>query len=146
MFGQNERPSFLALKQIEKTLCCVLYSKKIAIHLWYILHWKKNKNKTLSSLPPTSNMSHGHILRSHYFALICSNLISAPESYLNPVEFGWNSVDSLLMPNKYIVTLTEIYTVTCGCKKSCIGRWQCSKKFGASSTEFCKCNEEECYT
>ena len=104
------------------------------------------KGKTLCFRPPTSNMTDRHILRSNYFVLISPDLISAPDSYLNLVEFGWNSVDSLLMPNKYIVTLPEMYNVTCMCKKNCTERWQCSKKFGASSREFCKCNGEECYT
>ena len=36
--------------------------------------------------------------------------MSAPDTNLNPVEFGWNSVDSVLMPNKCIVTLPEMYT------------------------------------
>ena len=89
-------------------------------HLRYILYTKKKK--TLWFLPPTSNMSQGHILRSHYVVLICSNLISAPDTNLNPVEFDWNSVDSVLMPNKCIVALQEMYTVTCGCKKKCTGR------------------------
>ena len=31
--------------------------------------------------------------------LICSNQISAPDTNLNPVKFGWNIVDSVLMPN-----------------------------------------------
>ena len=84
-------------------------------------------------------MSHEDILRSHYVALICADLISAPDYCLNLLESGWNSVDSVLIPNKHIVTLPEMYTVTCRCKKNCTGRCQC-KKFGASSTEFCKCN------
>ena len=36
--------------------------------------------------------------------------MSAPDTNLNPVEFGWNSIDSVLMPNKCIVTLPEMYT------------------------------------
>ena len=36
--------------------------------------------------------SHGHILRSHYVAFNCSNLISAPDTNLNPVEFDGNSI------------------------------------------------------
>ena len=32
-------------------------------------------------------------------------MISAPEINLNPVEFYWNSVDSVLMPNECIITL-----------------------------------------
>ena len=64
-------------------------------------------------------MSHGYILKSHYFVLICSILISVPKTNLNPVEFSLNSADSVLLPNKCIVTLPEIYTVTCDCNKQC---------------------------
>ena len=32
-------------------------------------------------------------------------MILAPEINLNPVEFYWNSVDSVLMPNECIITL-----------------------------------------
>ena len=90
-------------------------------------------------------MSHRHILRSHCVVLICSNLISAPDTTLNPVEFGWNSVVSVLMPNKYVVTLPAMYTVTCSCKEKRTGRCQCSK-FGASFTEFCMYIGEKCRT
>ena len=84
--------------------------------LRYILYTKKNKK--LRSLPPTSNMSRRDDLRPYYVVLNCSNLISAPDTNLNLVEFDWNSVDSVLMPNKCIVTLPKMYTVTFGCKKN----------------------------
>ena len=45
-------------------------------------------------------MLHGHILRSHCVGSIFPNLILALDTNLNPLEFGWNSVDSVLMPNK----------------------------------------------
>ena len=100
-----------------------LNALKIAIHLViYAVFFIQRRKKTLWPLPHTSNMSQGHILRSHYVVLICSNLISAPDTNLNPVDFDWNSVDSVLMPNKCIVALQAMYTVTCGCKKKCTGR------------------------
>ena len=68
-------------------------------------------------------MPHGYILRSHYVVLICSNLISAQDTNLNPVEFGWNSEDSVFIPNKCIATLPEIYKKK-GCKKKM--HWQMS--------------------
>ena len=64
------------------------------------------------SLPPTCNMLYRHILRSCYVVLITLDLILAPDTNLNPVEFSWNSVDSVLLSNKYIVILPEMYTVT----------------------------------
>ena len=64
----------------------------------------------------------GHILRLHYVILVCSNLILAADNNFNPVEFDWNSVDSVLMPNECIIALPEMCTVTCGCRKKCIGK------------------------
>ena len=84
-FGQNRRPSTLALKQTEKYLYSVLYPKENCNEfddLRFIPYTKKNK----TVIPPASNMSH---------------LILSQETNLNPVEFGWNSVDSVLMTNKY---------------------------------------------
>ena len=118
---------------------------KIAMHLMIYGIFFTQQRARRTSLPRTSNMSHGYILKSHYFVLICSNRISVPETSFNPVEFGWNSIDSVLLPNKCIVQLPEMYTVTCGCKKKCSARCQCSQ-FGASCAEFCKCIGEECCT
>ena len=70
-----------------------------------------------------------YILSSHYVVLICSNLISIPEANLNFLEFDWSLADSVLISNECIVTQPEIYTVTCGCKKKCIGGGHCSKLF-----------------
>ena len=39
----------------------------------------------------------GPIFRSHYVILICLDLILASDTKLNPVEFDWNSVDSVLL-------------------------------------------------
>ena len=86
----------------------------------YGIFFIQKKNKTVWSLPPTSNVSHGHILRSLYVDLICSNLISTPEYNLNPLEFGRNSLCSVLVPNKCTVTLPEMYTVTCSWKKNAL--------------------------
>ena len=65
-------------------------------------------------------MSHGDDLRTYYVILNCSNQISAPDTNLNLVKFDWNSVDSVLMPNKFIVTLPKMYSVTLGCKKNAL--------------------------
>ena len=87
---------------------------KIAIHLMICdIFFTQKKPKTLRSLPPTSNLSHGHTLRSHYAVFICSNLIPAPDTNLNPI--GWNSVDSVLIPinvslNYHICTLIFVAT------------------------------------
>ena len=87
-------------------------------------------------MPPTSDMSNGNILKSLYFDFIYSNLISASENNLNPVEFGWNSVNSVLMPNKCIGTLPEMYTLTCDCKKKKKKKKNALKDISAASLAF----------
>ena len=79
----------------------------------------------------------------YYYVSICSNLMLELVTNLNPSEFGWTSVDSVLIPNKCVVELPEMYTVTCECKKKCTGRCQCTK-LEVLCTEFCLCNENEC--
>ena len=54
----------------------------------------------------------------------------APDTSLNPVEFSCNSVDSVLLSNKYIVMLPEMYAVACGCNEKRTGR------FSAASLTF----------
>ena len=81
--------------------------------LVYILYTRRTKRYDFYHLLLICHMN----IFSDHIVLICSNLISAPDTNLNPVEFGWNSVDSVLMPNKCIVKLPQMYTVTCGCKQ-----------------------------
>ena len=105
--GQNRRPIFNTLTNWKIPLCCS-YSKENCNafdYLRYIFYTKKNK--TAWSLPPTSNISHGYIFRSFYVDLICWNVILKPE------EFGRNSVYSVLLSNRCIVTLPEMYTYLC---------------------------------
>ena len=61
---------------------------------------------------------------------------------MNHVGFELSSVDSLLLPDKCTFVSQEMHIVTCGCKKKCTGRCQCSK-FGVSCTECYKYNGDE---
>ena len=47
-------------------------------------------------------------------------MISTPDTNLNLVEFDWNSIDLVLMPNKCIFVLPKLYTVTFDCKKNAL--------------------------
>ena len=81
-------------------LPCILYTKK---------------NKTLRFLPPTSNMSRGDDLRT----LCCFKLFKSHIGTRHQFESS-GSCYSVLMPNKFIVTLPKICTVTFGCKKNAL--------------------------
>ena len=81
----------------------------------------------------------------HHGLLISSNLILTPDTNFIPVEFGWNSVYSVLMPDKFIVTLPEMYTVTCAARKKSLKDFSAAS-FGTSCTAFCKSIGEKCCT
>ena len=68
------------------------------IHLMlYVTIFPLEKNKSLSCLPSTSNIVYGQILRLHHVVLVCSNLLSKSEAYLDPARFNWSLVDSVLI-------------------------------------------------
>ena len=90
--------------------------------IWWFTAYSLYKEEK-RSFSPTSNISQGHILRLLYVNLIFWNLILTPETNLNPVEFGRNSVDSELLSDKCIVTLPEMYTATI-CKMSVQQVWR----------------------
>ena len=143
-FGVSELVDPSSFVLAEKYLCGVLYpneSCQTFDTLRYRLYTKKNKD--LSSLPPTSHVLYGHLLRSHYFVWTCHTLLTENAATLNPQRFGWNLVDNVLIPDKHLCSLPEIYTATCRCNKKCTGRCMC-KKNGTTCTEYCNCSEGGC--
>ena len=145
-FGKSVHPDSSSFLQAERYLCYVLYPNAHCNYfdaLRYYLYTKKNK--TITQLPPTSHMLHGHLLRSHYFVWIHSNLLETDENQLDPKNFGWKSINYILLPDEYTLSLPDAYSVTCGCKKQCGGRCSC-KKSNILCTEFCKSLDDVCKT
>ena len=143
-FGTDNHLDSLSLLHSERYLYSVLYPKdppNSFDDMRYFLYTKKKK--PLSELPPTSHMLYGHLLRSHYFVRLYSNLLAENENQLNPGQFGWKSVNSILLPDRFSLHLPEAFCVTCGCQKKCSGRCSC-KKLGVLCTEFCKCVDDDC--
>ena len=147
--GKIENQIFCLLRRLKNTFVLFFTQRKNCgtfDDLRYILYpLLQKEEKTLSSLPSTSSMLYGHILRCHYVVSICSNLMSEFVTNLDSSEFGWTSVDFVLVPKKRVVELPEMYTVTCGCKKKCTGRCQYTR-FEVPCTELCVCNKNECYS
>ena len=143
-FGSTDLPDPSTFRLAEGYLCSVLSPKdncKTFDDSRYILY---TKQKTpLPSLPPTSRMLHGNLLRCHYFVRTCQNLLSDSATNLLPERYGWCMVNSVLMPDKFLLPLPEEYTVTCGCKKKCSGRYKCQKSF-VECTEPYKCCGKNC--
>ena len=80
-----------------KSNCEIFYNLKYEIC--------KRKEKALNELPPTSSTIHGHLLKSHYFVYLCSNLLDSCSKILEPTNFGWIFENWLLLPNKNFATV-----------------------------------------
>ena len=100
----------------------------------------RTQKKVLSELPPTSYSRHGHLLRSHYFANFCLNLEqSLLHDYISIhslLNFGWKSVNDILLPNKYLHIMPTQYVTRCSCNKGCTKVCGCKPEH---CTEYCKC-------
>ena len=87
------------------------------------------QEKSLSELPPTSYSLHGHLLRSHYFVNFCLTLeqlfLHNNKSIHTPLNFGYKSVNGILLPDKYLRIMPTQYVTRCSCKKGCTKVYGC---------------------
>ena len=60
------------------------------------------RKTTFSKLTPTSSAIKGHLLWAHYFINICFNILDTNEPKLQPVNFGWNLYNGMLIPDQFL--------------------------------------------
>ena len=102
----------------------------------------KTKEKALNELPPTSSTIHEHLLRSHYFVQLCSNLLDSCSKVLEPAKYGWIIENGLLVPTKNFATVPSYLTTKCRCKKGCTKNCGFKRTF-KKCTEYCNCTNCE---
>ena len=76
--------------------------------------------KGLRQLPPTSYSLPGHFLWFYYFVNFCLTLeqsLLQNNSIHSPLNFGWKSVNGILLSNKYLQTMPTQYVTKCVSKK-----------------------------
>ena len=76
--------------------------------------WYKNKNKSLSELPPTSHSLQSHSERSFFVVRYCADLLNENAEPFDPLESGWKEEGCILLPSKYIKSLPAELIVLCG--------------------------------
>ena len=87
------------------------------------------QEKALNELPPTSSTIRGHLLRSHYFVHLCSNLLYSYSKILEPANYGWIIENGLLVPTISFATVPSYLTTKCRCKKGCTKNFGCKRTF-----------------
>ena len=112
-FGTYDTPSYNSFRQAEKYLTKLLNVKadcETFDDLRYYL-----ESKSISELPPSSTSLHGHLHRSFYFVRVNASFLQSTDKKLNPSQFGWQQIDSILVPEKLMIDMPDEYTTTCGC-------------------------------
>ena len=85
----------------------------------------KTKEKALNELPPTSSTIRGHLLRSHYFVHLFSNILGSCSKIIEPANYGWIIENELLVPTKHFATVPSYLTTKCRFKKGCTKNCGC---------------------
>ena len=114
-------------------------SFKSSCEIFYNLKYEicKKKEKALNELPPTSSTIHGHLLKSHYFVYLCSNLLDSCSKIL------WMDLRKLAVTSKQEFCHRTIYLTTkWHCKKGCTRNCGCKRAL-EKCTEYCNCTNCE---
>ena len=88
----------------------------------------------------TCYLLNGHLLRSHYFVNFCLTLeqsfLHHSNSIHSPLNFGWKSVNGILLPNKYLRIMPTQDVTRYSCKKGCTKVYGCKPEH---CTKYYKC-------
>ena len=97
----------------------------------------RNKVVALEGLPPTSSAIRGHIKRGFYSVRNAITLLSVEKTQLDPVGCGWQNIDGILLPEKYLKPLPPTILFLCGCVGKCNTKRCTCKQAGVKCVIFC---------
>ena len=90
------------------------------------------KNRTMESLPPTSDALYQHALRASYQAgYVWQQSLEAFQDLPSPEEWGWKRVNDRYVPHwrdlpEAAIALRELIKCGCNPEKGCRGKCKCS--------------------
>jgi hypothetical protein len=100
--------------------------------------YHKRKGITLLELPPTSQSTRAHILRSYYVTNFMRCLLMENAPILNLREYGYKECDGLLLPVASENAIPETTVQCCTCQKCATVRCTC-RKVGLTCCRLCQC-------
>ena len=142
-FGKPDVSLLCCLKQAEAYLVNVFHHGNQGTENMDNLRVKlyhQMTSMTLLDLPPTSNATKGHILRSFYSTYIQINCLG--DMSLTPTEYGFVIQDDRLVADKYYRSLPEKMTLICNCGKCATQTCPCRQDI-IPCCMFCKCQKNE---
>ena len=100
---------------------------------YYLFHHSK---KTILSLPPTSHSIKEHILRAFYRMYM--QLHCLEKVYLDPRNFGYNTADGILEPERHQILIPDDFPLPCKCISCATNRCICRQN-EALCCQYCRC-------
>ena len=90
----------------------------------------------LDAYPPTSSVMRGHLRRCFYEVKTALTLLADPPN-LDPLDFGWEELDGIMVPHKCLNEMDEKLTKVCGCGGKCNTNVCSCKKSKVKCTVYC---------
>ena len=100
---------------------------------YYLYHHSK---KTILDLPPSSHAIKGHILRAFYGTYM--ELHCLEKVYLDPRNFGYNTADGILEPERHQILIPDDFPLPCKCISCATNRCICRQN-EALCCQYCRC-------
>ena len=126
--------SFLEAKSKSCWIIIEMIFHKLRYRLW------SSRKKLIAELPLKIQSVEVHMQRCHHVVNLCEKLSYPQEFTLEPINYGWEEINSILCPDKCMASIPEGIFVACGCIKGGKGRGQCKKKDVDYTDEYRKCN------
>lgn len=96
------------------------------------------KGITLADLPPTSSSIKQHILRAFYVTYLMRTIVDKDAYELNPIEYGYELSEDVLVPKAGLNLLPEQYGTCCNCGKCARVSCNC-RKLQIPCCSYCNC-------
>uniref|UniRef100_A0ABD2X1Z4 NYN domain-containing protein n=1 Tax=Trichogramma kaykai TaxID=54128 RepID=A0ABD2X1Z4_9HYME len=93
----------------------------------------------VEDLPPTSNSIKLHILRALYIVYEQTHIFENNFGELNPIDFGWDEEDDMLIPKKSHLLFPPIEDLVPQCTDTTCSRSCVCVSFGVKCCSFCNC-------
>ena len=98
-----------------------------------------SKSHSFIDLPPPTFETRGHCMRAIYNTyLYLYAMTSESVPRLDPLDYGYEESDNLLIPSRYHQTFPEGLIQPCECGACATSRCKC-KSEGVPCCEYCKC-------
>lgn len=143
-FGTKDSLSNKEIKEAEEYLVNVLKRDTKSKNFTQLRSELFDFSNTAShlNLPPTTDALLPHIKRAFYNTYSLTHITDEKPAEMNPELFGFEMKDNLLLPEKHLLELSDLWTVKCKCTNCSRTTCPCRMK-STKCVRFCGCKKKD---